>query len=413
MGSVAKAGKGPVVLCLTEKSPLPVSSGSRSRIWHLVSALAWDFDVNLVVVGSVNEAEGLLLASDNSVHAHVIRPVRKSGSITDRARWIVGRGPVRAWVVHDRAIAQEAVRDLIDQTGPDLIWVSGAWAQELLPGTLSVPLILDLQHVERQAIAGLLRSTARRITQPRQFLSLVRLGIDRAARLRNERLLCRRADLVTVCWKSEPTYLQPVLADRVMVLPNGVTPPERVSRAVGSGRLLFVGNLGYAPNADAARWLAEAILPLVRETHPSASVDIIGTTPQSLRSLGELPGVTMHGFVDDLAESYRRAEIVVAPLRAGSGTKIKVLEAFSFGVPVVTTPVGLDGLDAEPEVHAAVGRSASDLSRQITALLDSPKRAQELAQAGLALIARSYTWSSIERAFLERVRPMAELLPRR
>ena len=72
-----------------------------------------------------------------------------------------------------------------------------------------------------------------------------------------------------------------------------------------------------------------------------------------------------------------------------------------------------NGLDAEPEVHAAVGRSASDLARQITALLDSPKRAQELAHAGLALIARSYTWSSIERAFLERVRPMAELLPRR
>ncbi len=104
-------------------------------------------------------------------------------------------------------------------------------------------------------------------------------------------------------------------------------------------RLLFVGTLGYFPNADAARFLCRDIVPALRRLSGHAIVvDLAGAGDTTgLRDIAQMPEVTLLGYVEDLAPLYAAADIAVAPLRAGGGTRIKILEAFAHGVPVVAT----------------------------------------------------------------------------
>ncbi len=165
----------------------------------------------------------------------------------------------------------------------------------------------------------------------------------------------------------------------VVELPNAVRlptgPPSKPPR--GDGRLLFVGNLTYGPNLEAARLLVEEVLPLVWREHAGVTVDIVGPHSEALR---DGPQARVTGMVDDLEPYYRAADIVVAPLRHGGGTRIKVLEAFAHRRPLVATPLAVAGLAVRDGHDVLLGDSAVELARAITALLDDPARGARLAR---------------------------------
>ncbi len=108
--------------------------------------------------------------------------------------------------------------------------------------------------------------------------------------------------------------------------------------------LLFVGNLNYVPNLDAAERLATSILPALRRRFPAAELHLAGAGKAAVQ-FARRSGVHAHGFVADLGPLYDRASVTVVPLRAGGGSRIKILEAFAYGLPVVATPVAAAGLD--------------------------------------------------------------------
>lgn len=120
--------------------------------------------------------------------------------------------------------------------------------------------------------------------------------------------------------------------------------PKRRSHDNKPPSLLFVGNLDYVPNLDAAERLAASILPALRRRFPAAELHLAGAGKAAAR-FARLSGVHVHGFVADLGPLYDRAHVTVVPLRAGGGSRLKILEAFAYGLPVVATPVAAAGLD--------------------------------------------------------------------
>lgn len=178
---------------------------------------------------------------------------------------------------------------------------------------------------------------------------------------------------------------------RVDVVPNAVhLPPSTTPIPAGAG-MLFVGNLTYPPNVEAATTLVDEVLPRVRERRPDATADLVGPAiPGTLERLRREPGVRLAGFVPDLAPWYASATVVVAPLRHGGGTRIKVLEAFAYRRPVVTTSVGVAGLDVVDGEHVLVGETADELAGAVLALLDDPGRAAALAERAWQLLAHRY-----------------------
>ena len=112
--------------------------------------------------------------------------------------------------------------------------------------------------------------------------------------------------------------------------------------------IVFQGTLRYPPNADAARYLVEDVAPRLRALVPGAQIRLVGVAPPALSELDDPPSVTLMGQVPDITDELRRADVIVIPMRYGSGTRIKILEAFAHRIPVVSTTMGAEGLGVRP-----------------------------------------------------------------
>jgi len=173
----------------------------------------------------------------------------------------------------------------------------------------------------------------------------------------------------------------------VRVLPNAVRPPAHTTAPPGERRLLFVGNLTYEPNLEAAHMLAHEILPLVRERHPDATVDLVGPNDGSLEPSSH---VRVAGRVAELAPWYDGADVVVAPLLRGGGTRIKVLEAFAHRRPVVATAAAVAGLAVRDGHEVSLGGTPRELAERVGALLAEPRRAAAMVEAAGGMLASQY-----------------------
>jgi len=164
-------------------------------------------------------------------------------------------------------------------------------------------------------------------------------------------------------------------ADTVCI-PNSVSFPATHDRSrVNPVRALVVGNFTYAPNIDGAKWMLRHVVPVVRKTVPGFEVRLVGPGSDKIDAVGA-------GFVQDLANEYARAAVVVAPLLTGSGTRTKIIEAWAHEVPVVSTTVGAHGLGSIDGTHLLIADSPEEMGSAISRILTDPETAAVLATEG-------------------------------
>lgn len=174
---------------------------------------------------------------------------------------------------------------------------------------------------------------------------------------------------------------------------------RRIPREAGT--LLFTGNFAYEPNRDAAVHLARDILPLARATDPDLRLVIAGKNPPA--ELTGCDGVSLTGFVDDLAAWYNRSAIFVCPLRSGAGIKNKVLEAMACGIPIVCSTIASDGLGgSEAGREYLVADDAASFAAAIVRLHRDPALQRSLTSAGSALVHENYHWEAAANQYFDR-----------
>jgi glycosyltransferase involved in cell wall biosynthesis len=223
-------------------------------------------------------------------------------------------------------------------------------------------------------------------------------------------------DRVTVCAADDAARLDAQFPEATfMVVPNGCVPPlvsaVRRPQREEPLRLLLVGTFGCYANRDAAFFLVRDVLPaLSRLTGRQIQVDLIGCG--GAKALGELstparellrvpgppalnPIIKVHDYVEDLCPLYSQADVAVVPLRAGGGTRIKILEAFAHGVPVVSTRIGAEGISVADEEHLLLADDAMEFARACLRVKDNPELACGLAARASALLHERYTPAQI------------------
>lgn len=185
------------------------------------------------------------------------------------------------------------------------------------------------------------------------------------------------------------------------VVPNGVDTdhfqPAR-PEAVEAESAVFTGTMFWQPNVDAVIHFCGDILPLIQRKYPGVRVTIVGAEPtESVRRLGEQRGVTVTGSVKDVRQYMGRAAVVIVPIRLGSGTRLKILEAMAMGKAVVSTSVGCEGLEVTPGKDIEVADSPEAFAEAVCRLLGDPARRRALGEAGRRLVRSRYDWRIIAR----------------
>lgn len=184
-------------------------------------------------------------------------------------------------------------------------------------------------------------------------------------------------------------------------LPNAVPigPPRVCTRDFGEApNLVFVGNCDYAPNRHAVERLALRILPAIREKLPGAGLRIVGAGGgERVAGLGRRDGVTVHGALRELDEVYRDADLAVIPLEAGGGSRLKILELFANGIPVVSTPEGVAGLDVDDGRELLVAADDQGLVAATVRVATEPGLAARLTTRASEFVAREHDRDRITR----------------
>lgn len=237
-----------------------------------------------------------------------------------------------------------------------------------------------------------------------------------------ERSMCRRADRVVAVSEADAAAIRQLDPSvRIQVIPNGVdtdfyrrdrvTPthsgkdPQGRTVDLPPHSLVFTGTMDFRPNVDAALWFARGVLPLVKQSIADAHFVIVGQHPHGrLDVLRDEASILITGEVEDTRPYIAAASVYVVPLRMGSGTRLKVLEALSMEAPIVSTTLGAEGFSIEHNRELLLADDPVSFAKSIVELIQQPQRGRSLGQAGRALAIDQYEWRKIVPKFEELLR---------
>jgi glycosyltransferase involved in cell wall biosynthesis len=392
-GSVRRLPARPSILAITSELPWPLDRGGHLRSFHLLRGLAADFDVRLVA--PIEPGQEALVPALSAAGIRVCPvPVGRRWAPVETLRVVraaLTREPYVLFRRHDRAAVRHAVTTEVAINRPDLLYLDHLDAA-VYADCCRAPAVLDVHNV----YSALVRRTADEQPHP-----IVRQYLRGEARLleRAERRAASRAALVTATSDADCAYYHACGGGRVAMVANGVDcdayaalPLIRSSRPPV---ILYVGTMSWEPNAAAAKFLAIEVLPRIQLRFPDARLRIIGRDPSpEIRALAERPNVEVTGAVPDVVPHLAAAHALAVPLEAGGGTRLKILEAFAAGLPVVSTPVGCEGLRAEHGVHLLVA-ARERMAHALVSVLTNRLLAYGLAERARALVREHYDWQSI------------------
>jgi glycosyltransferase involved in cell wall biosynthesis len=373
--------------------------GGDVKRWHLASHLAGRHRLGLAFLhppGGEAAARELVdrLRPEEWAAAPLARPRTPLSLLA--ARW---RGlPLAAW----RSFSPALIRRVADLArGRDAVLLDSVLVYPWLPPDFPGRVVLHAHNAE----AVLLREYARH--QPNPLVRAVaRLEADRVRRLEVE--ACRRAQVVLAA-----------VGDQIHLAGPGAPPGKFLeTRHLGDDSLLrrpdprfedtgetllFAGTLTWEPNVDGLLWFIRRVWDRLAPGRPSLRFLVVGGSPDPrlVEACRGRKGITLAGFVPDLEELYQTSRVFVAPQRYGSGMKVKVVNALSRGIPVVTTPVGAESLPVVGGTHLAVAAGGEEMAAWCLRLLDDRGLWERFRDSSRSLARREFTWDSVHRTLEE------------
>jgi glycosyltransferase involved in cell wall biosynthesis len=395
----------PRILCLADVFPWPARDGYRIRLAHIVRALAGAGEVDFFAAerGEVDLSgvpDDLRLAR---VAASTAPPSQVTPSLM--ARTLTSPLPRRVlWRDWDRA--REDL-DRFAQPPYDLVWYSHSDSYAGLGRVRATAAVFDtvdledvrLRSLRRAHVRGLGHALARPSRAPdltgelryRVTGALATHDARRWHRLQHR--LCAEVDATVVCSELDRDRLG---AANARVIPNGYVEPE-VTTGGASRRpvMAMVGLFHYGPNSDGARFFVHEVLPRVRRRVPGATLKLIGRHDGHLGDLVGQEGIVVTGQVPDVATELAEARVAIVPIRAGSGTRLKVIEAFASRIPVVSTTLGCEGIDVVAGRHLLVADAPEAFADACVTLLSDDRRHAQIADEAWSLFQSRYRWQDI------------------
>ena len=381
----------PAALFLTPESPYPSIGGGPLRAASLLEYLTQHYLVDVIVFRQPDEPDPRKSFPPGKVRAvHVLDLPRHSKSSQARAmrnglRLLRNRPPLL-----DRFSGFESsLASLVNGKQYDFGIIEHFWCAPYIEQLRAScrKLVVDLVDVEslwHQRIAN--TSTAAPAMAHRRFAAAYRSL---------ERKLLPRFDEVLVTSAADRNFIRPVAAQTAITIYPNALPLVPVPQAERQFSIVFSGNLEYQPNIAAVQFFKTKIWPLLCEQWPGLIWEIIGKNPQAIADIvqGD-PSIRLTGPVSDAVAAIARSQVAVVPVLAGSGTRVKILEAWAAAIPVVSTTLGAEGLDCVTGQNILVTDDHSSFADAVSELLNSADKRNRIGQSGRQLYEAFYTWQA-------------------
>jgi glycosyltransferase involved in cell wall biosynthesis len=317
-------------------------------------------------------------------------------------RLLLSRRPELVRTFPTESMRKPLIR-LIEDLEPDVVEFEGLYLAELIPEAGRLPVVLAQHDVDFEILKRGSRTTDSLVHGIRDQLAWRKLR-------RFETRWIRRFDVCTVVSPRDAVQLRE-LSPRTEfhVIPNGVDcdyfAPSGDAPPRDPDSIVFVGTMNYGPNVDGVLYFCREIWPLILSQAPDCRLTIVGGRPlPEVTALQDLPGVTVTGFVEDVRPYFWRAALSIVPLRAGSGTRLKILESLAAGCPVVSTTIGAEGLSLAKGEEILIADTPAGFARAALSLTQSRETRARLAENGRRAVAEHHDWDRItellEQAYL-------------
>lgn len=394
------------ILFLTPQLPYPPRQGTTIRNYNLIRALAQAHQVDLfsfLAPGEEFNADNRL----SDICGRVItapQPVRSTGrrivdTLTSSRPDMGLRLESPPAYAHLLALLEDEKYDLFQAEGIEMAGY-GLFAAS---HQTQARLVFDDHNAEY-----LLQQRAALVDlgNPLRWSAALYSLIQSAKLRRYEQMVCSRSDAVVAVSEPDRSALVQLVPDGLIdVVPNGIDLdeypyPPPVQPVSLSPTLVFTGKMDYRPNVDAILWFAQQVLPRIREQRPDVRLQVVGMNPHHrLERLGGQAGIEITGAVEDVQPYIYGAAVYVVPLRVGGGTRFKVLEALASGKPMVSTSLGVEGLNLQDGRELLIADEPETFADAVLLLLEDQASGgdfcTELAGAGRSFVESHFTWEQI------------------
>lgn len=383
------------ILYLTQLVPYPVDAGAKVRMYHVLQQMvASGHDVTLLAFRRDSDTEASITHLRQFCTAVVTVPMVRSrlADVQHLFRSLISGEPFLITRDYQTAMMQ-AVERVTQQTAFDVVQADQLWmAQYALAarrmaqtrlGT-SPRLVLD-QHNAMFLIPQRLADSHRNL-----LLKLL-MRREAYAMKRYERLICAQFDAVVWVTDDDRQAFQPPADGTTIPICLDIISKPRIPVYPRPCRVTFLGGLHWPPNAAGVTWFAEQVWPLIVDQVPNAVLTVIGKEPPA--SLQNAVGqVEATGYVDDPTPLLAESAAFIVPLHAGGGMRVKIIDAWSWGIPIVSTTIGAEGIDYQHGEQLLIADDPASFAAAVVKLLQQPDLCHQLREAGRVQVEQQYDW---------------------
>lgn len=378
-------------LQVTKFMPWPPDSGGKRRSLAMARQLATLGEVVTCAFGTQQHSADHLATEGIRLRC---TPLRRN--VAQLATGLLHARNLSGARFYDRQL-HALVRETAATFHPDVLVIEYTQLAPYANGVSASWRVLDMHNVESELTASYTKT-----------LGVARRGLYAAEacalRRTERRILAGFNTVVVVSERDRERLVALAPGAQPLVCPNGWDAGSPLP-AAPDPTVIFVALLSWRPNVDAARWLVSGVWPHVRRRRPDARLLLVGRSPTPAVQALAAPDIEVTGTVPDVRPYYACAQVAVAPLRSGGGSRLKILEALDAGRPLVSTSIGVEGLEDLIDEGVLVADDERSFADQVVRLLGDAQLAAELGRMGNAAVQRRHTWAASLAPLTQRLAP--------
>lgn len=379
------------ILMITPYLPYPLLSGGQIRSYNLLKNLSKKHKITLF--SFIRDDNERVHIKKLTKYCQLVKVFKRRKAWDIKNIILAGFTPYPFLVsIYFSLTLRKAITEELNNGNYDLIHAETFYVMPNIPKT-KTPILLVEQTIEYLVYQNFVDNLKFLPIKPLLYFDVMKIRVW-------EKHYWRQATrLVAMSDEDKKIMGQAVPNKNIDIVANGVdinlftkTKIQRPKRPT----VLFVGNFKWLPNKDAAWFLTYKIWPKIKKKIPQSRLWIVGRNPTSkILSLSKQKDVLVDGGVDDIRDAFGQASVLLAPIRNGRGTKYKVLEAMASKLPVVSTPLGVDGIDVKDNDQVLIASQASDLAEKTIKILKDQQLGKKIAKSAFWLIKNKYNWQII------------------